>query len=143
MVRLFRWIHFRLALSCYRQTPFYENGSVYDQLLILDSYYEVDSALLTEQDLPFYAATWVINLLATNPAMAATLTHLLLWNRSDLKGAWSWATPTALKNWWATFNWKFWKDDGMREQSSKDEKDVDLHYRGMLKVRSLCEVGIK
>ena len=120
MVRLSHWIHFRLASSCYRQTLFYENRSVYDQLLILDPYYEVDPALLTEQDLPFYPASWVINLLATNPAMTATLTHLLLWNRSDLKGAWSWATPTALKNSWATVNWTFWKQDDMREQSSKD-----------------------
>jgi len=115
------------------QTLFYGNGSVYDQLLILNDKFEVDPTLLAEQGLPFYAATWVINLLATNLAMAATFTHLLLWNRSDLRGAWSWATPTALKKSWATIDFKFWQDDGMREQPDKDDKDIDPHYKEMLK----------
>lgn len=108
---------------------------MYDQLLILNDKLEVDPTLLAEQGLPFYASTWVINLLATNLAMAATFTHLLLWNRNDLKGAWSWATPTALKQSWATINFKFWQDDGMREQPDKDDKDIDPHYKEMLKVR--------
>jgi len=67
--------------------------------------------------------------------MAATFTHLLLWNRSDLRGAWSWATPTALKKSWATIDFKFWQDDGMREKPDEDDKDIDPHYKEMLKVR--------
>jgi hypothetical protein len=108
---------------------------VYDQLLILNSNYEVDPSLLAEHGLPFYAATWVVQLLATNMAMAATFTHLLLWNRSDLKGAWSWATPTALKKSWATFNIRFWENDGMRAKPDVDDKEIDPHYEEMLKVR--------
>jgi OPT oligopeptide transporter protein len=101
------------------------------QLLILNSNYEVDPTLLAEQGLPFYASTWVVQLLTTNLGMAATFTHLLLWNRDDLRGAWSWARPSALKETWANFNWKFWQDDGVRDQSN--DEDLDPHYREMLK----------
>ncbi len=83
--------------------------------------------------LPFYASTWVVQLLATNLGMAATFTHLLLWNFDDVRSAWTWATPTALKESWRTFNWKFWENDGMREVSEEDQKDLDPHYREMLK----------
>ncbi|KAJ7678971.1 OPT oligopeptide transporter protein-domain-containing protein [Mycena polygramma] len=115
------------------QELFYANGSVYDQLLILNDNFEVDPTLLAEQGLPFYAATWVVQLLATNLGMAATFTHLLLWNRDDLRGAWSWMAPSALKESWASFNWRFWQDDGMREVPSKEGEDIDPHYREMLK----------
>ncbi|KAK7016289.1 OPT superfamily oligopeptide transporter [Favolaschia claudopus] len=114
------------------QDLFYANGSVYDQLLILNENFEVDPTLLAQQGLPFYASTWVVQLLTTNLGMAATFTHLLLWNRDDLRGAWSWMTPSALKRAWANFNWKFWEDDGMRA-APKDEADIDPHYREMLK----------
>ncbi|KAJ6507971.1 OPT oligopeptide transporter protein-domain-containing protein [Mycena vitilis] len=112
------------------QELFYANGSVYDQLLILNNNFEVDPTMLAEQGLPFYAATWVVALLGTNLGTAATFTHLLLWNRDDLRGAWSWMAPSALKESWAGFNWRFWQDDGMRE---KDGQDIDPHYREMLK----------
>ncbi|KAG8217851.1 OPT oligopeptide transporter [Butyriboletus roseoflavus] len=119
------------------QLLFYENGTVYDQSLILDSNYGVDPTLLAEQGLPYYAGTWVIYLLATNLGLAATFTHLLLWNRDDLRSAWSWASPTKLRSQWQQFSWqnvkwKFWTNDGIREQPSGDE-DMDPHYVQMLK----------
>ncbi|KAJ6623963.1 OPT oligopeptide transporter protein-domain-containing protein [Mycena sp. CBHHK59/15] len=115
------------------QTLFYANGTQYDQLLILNDKFEVDPTLLAEQGLPFYASTWVVQLLATNLGMAATFTHLLLWNRDDLRGAWSWMTPSALKQSWTSFNWRFWNDDGMRETPKDTDADIDPHYREMLK----------
>jgi hypothetical protein len=48
------------------QLLFYENGTVYNQTLIMNSNYEVDPALVAEQGLPFYAGTWIINLLSMN-----------------------------------------------------------------------------
>ncbi|KAF7316671.1 OPT oligopeptide transporter [Mycena chlorophos] len=111
------------------QELFYANGTVYDQLLILNSNFEVDPTLLAEQGLPFYASTWVVQLLTTNLGMAATFTHLLLWNRDELRAAWSWATPSALRQSFATFNWRFWQDNGMREE----DPETDPHYREMLK----------
>jgi len=65
--------------------------------------------------------------------LAATFTHLLLWNWDDLRSAWSWMTPSGIKQWWANFNWKFWQADGMREQDIDDDQ-IDPHYKQMLKV---------
>lgn len=117
---------------------FYENGTLYDQLLILNSNYEVDPTLLAEQGLPFYAGTFVVYLISTNMGMAATFTHLLLWNRDDLREAWDWMSPSKLRKWWQDFrwgnvNWKFWNDGGMRNQL-KGGGDIDPHYAQMLKV---------
>ncbi|OJA16703.1 hypothetical protein AZE42_11172 [Rhizopogon vesiculosus] len=133
------------------QLLFYENGTQYNQTLILNSNYEVDPALLAEQGLPYYASTWVIWLLGSNLAslshfdgetseinclksqsLSATFTHLLLWNRDDLCSAWGWMTLPIIKQWWANFDWKVWQADGMRKQDIDDEK-IDPHYKLMLK----------
>ncbi|KIJ61351.1 hypothetical protein HYDPIDRAFT_116119 [Hydnomerulius pinastri MD-312] len=114
------------------QLLYYENGTEYNQTLILNSNYEVDPTLLAEQGLPYYSSTWVINLLATNLGLAATFTHLLLWNFKDLSSSRGWASLANLKQMWSNFDWKFWQHDGMREVDLNDE-DIDPHYREMLK----------
>ncbi|KAG1875141.1 OPT oligopeptide transporter protein-domain-containing protein [Suillus tomentosus] len=114
------------------QLLFYENGTVYDQTLIMNSNYEVDPTLVAEQGLPFYAGTWIVNLLSTNLALAATFTHLLLWNKDDLSAAWTWINMDTLRSWRANFDWKFWKHSGEREVPANTE-DLDPHYREMLK----------
>lgn len=114
---------------------FYENGTIYDQLLILNDKLEVDPTLLAKQGLPFYSGTWVSFLLTSNLGIAATFTHLLLWNRDDLRAAWSWMNKDSLKQMWAEFDWRFWRADGNREVPS--DADIDPHYREMLKVCSL------
>ena len=119
----------RLQLS---QELFYENGTLYDQLLILNDKLEVDPTLLAEQGLPFYAGTWITYLLTSNIGMAATFTHLLLWNRNDLRAAWSWMNKDSIKQMWKEFDWRFWKADGNRQPPPDDE--LDPHYREMLKV---------
>ncbi|KAI0049000.1 OPT oligopeptide transporter [Auriscalpium vulgare] len=114
------------------QTLFYENGTEYNQTLILNSNYEVDKTLLAEQGLPFYAATWVVQLLTTNLGMAATFTHILLWNREDISQAWTWARPANIKKMISEFDWRFWQDEGVRDVPPEDA-DIDPHYREMLK----------
>ncbi|KIK91682.1 hypothetical protein PAXRUDRAFT_830625 [Paxillus rubicundulus Ve08.2h10] len=119
------------------QLLFYENGTIYNQSLILDANYEVDPTLLAEQGLPYYASSWVVYLLAMNLGLGATITHLLLWNHDDLRGAWEWMRPSNLRKEWQGFrlrsvNWKFWQDDGMREQP-QNTKELDPHYAQMLK----------
>ncbi|KAF8896110.1 OPT oligopeptide transporter protein-domain-containing protein [Infundibulicybe gibba] len=96
------------------QTLFYQNGTVYDQLLILNDKLEVDPVLLAEQGLPFYAGSWVVQLLSTNLGMAATFTHLLLWNYADMQNAWNWLRPSVLRSMWNNF-------------------DLRPHYQQMLK----------
>ncbi|KZO97758.1 OPT superfamily oligopeptide transporter [Calocera viscosa TUFC12733] len=115
------------------QTLFFENSTQYDQLAILNDNFEVDYDKLAEVGLPWYASTWVVQLLTTNLGMAATFTHLLLWNWADLASAWSWATPSGIRRIWATLNWRFWQDDGERE--IPDSADLDPHYKEMLKYK--------
>ncbi|KZS98527.1 OPT oligopeptide transporter [Sistotremastrum niveocremeum HHB9708] len=110
-----------------------ENGTQYNQTLILNDQLEVDKNLLAIQGLPFYAGTWVTQLLSTNLGMAATFTHLLLWNRDDLRDAWSWATPTGIKRMYTNFDWRFWRSTGEREYTEAEYKSFDPHYREMLK----------
>ncbi|KAG2353183.1 OPT oligopeptide transporter protein-domain-containing protein [Suillus spraguei] len=114
------------------QLLFYENGTQYNQTLILNSNYEVDPTLLAEQGLPYYASTWIVYLLTSNLGLAATFTHLLLWNWDDLCSAWSWMSLSSIKQLWANFDWKFWQADGMRKQDIDDE-NIDPHYKQMLK----------
>ncbi|KAG9318821.1 OPT oligopeptide transporter protein-domain-containing protein [Chiua virens] len=119
------------------QLLFYENGTLYNQTLIMNANYEVDPTLVAEQGLPYYAGTWVVYLLTTNLSLGATFTHLFLWNRDDLRSSWSWMAPSNLRRMWQEFswkgvNWKFWKDDGIREQP-KEGEDIDPHYAQMLK----------
>lgn len=114
------------------QLLFYGNGTIYNQTLIMNSNYEVDPTLVAEQGLPFYAGTWIINLLSMNLALAATFTHLLLWNKDDLRAAWTWMNMDSLRSWRANFDWEFWKHSGKREVPANTE-DLDPHYREMLK----------
>jgi hypothetical protein len=81
---------------------------------------------------PYYAGSWVVQLLTTNLGLGATFTHLLIWNFDDLVGAWSWLSPSSLKSMYQNFDWKFWKYDGMRDEG--DIKETDPHYLEMLKV---------
>jgi hypothetical protein len=117
----------------------------------MNSNYEVDPALVAEQGLPFYAGTWIIYLLSTNlvcqepplmykwfahilpQGLAATFTHLFLWNKDDLREAWTWMNMDTLRSWRANFDWKFWKHGGKREVPANTE-DLDPHYREMLNV---------
>jgi len=104
---------------------------VYNQTLNLNDKFEVDPQLLAQEGLPFYAGTWVAQLLVVNLGLGATFTHLLLWNYSDIKGAWSWMSISNLRLIYQNFDWRFWTDDGMRKQSEDGESDP--HYREMLK----------
>ena len=81
---------------------------------------------------PFYAGTWVVQLLASNLGFGAAVTHLLIWNYTDIMGAWTWMSPSRLKQIYQNFNWRFWTDDGIRKQF--DDGESDPHYREMLKV---------
>ncbi|KAG6331947.1 hypothetical protein ID866_7144 [Astraeus odoratus] len=118
------------------QLLFYENGTVYDQTLIIDGNYEVDPALVAEQGLPYFASSWVAYNIAATLSLGAIITHFLLWNRDDLRGAWGWMNLNAIREMWQNFEWKFWKDDGTHPQPDPLE-NLDPHYAQMLKVPSL------
>ncbi|GAA6013368.1 hypothetical protein JCM10207_000871 [Rhodosporidiobolus poonsookiae] len=61
------------------QDLFYENGTQYDQLSILNADYSLNETKLAEQGLPWYAASNAIYYLGCNFAIGATLTHVAIW----------------------------------------------------------------
>ncbi|GAA5902251.1 hypothetical protein JCM8208_007240 [Rhodotorula glutinis] len=61
------------------QQLFYKNGTVYDQLAILNADYSLNSTALAEQGVPWYAASNAVYYLGSNLAIGATLTHVGIW----------------------------------------------------------------
>lgn len=116
----------------FSQLLFYENGTIYDQTLIMNGNFEVDPTLVAAQGLPSFASSWVISLIGTNLGIGSTITHFLLWNYDDFRPAWSWIRLDALRKVLVEFNWKFWQNNGMRQHAEAD-KDLDPHYAQMLK----------
>lgn len=72
------------------QDLFVQNGSsLYDQTVILDNNNEVDYDKLNAYGLPAYAGSQVISLLSYNLGISAAITHVMLFNWTDIKAAWS------------------------------------------------------
>lgn len=69
------------------QSLFYENGTLFDQLSILDSNFRFDPAKLDVVGLPWFAASQVLTKIGTNLAIGATFTHVFLWYGKDIVDA--------------------------------------------------------
>ncbi|KAF9031336.1 peptide transporter MTD1 [Hymenopellis radicata] len=61
------------------QALFYENGSLYDQLSILDDNFRLDEAKLDVVGLPWFASSQVLTKIGSNLAIGATITHVVIW----------------------------------------------------------------
>ncbi|KAJ7107983.1 peptide transporter MTD1 [Mycena crocata] len=66
------------------QELFYENGTAYDQLSILDDNFRLDEAALEVQGLPWFATSNVLYKIGVNLSIGATITHVFLWYRKDI-----------------------------------------------------------
>ncbi|KAJ7643180.1 peptide transporter MTD1 [Mycena rosella] len=66
------------------QALFYENGTQYDQLAILDAHFRLDKAALESQGLPWLAASQVLTRIGINLSVGATVTHVILWYGKDI-----------------------------------------------------------
>ncbi|CAA7263920.1 unnamed protein product [Cyclocybe aegerita] len=66
------------------QALFYENGTLYDQLAILDEHFRLDPAKLAEQGLPWFASSQVLTKIGSNLAIGATIMHVILWYGKDI-----------------------------------------------------------
>ncbi len=126
-----------LSFPFLSQGLFYANGTSYNQTLVLNENFEVDPVFLAEQGLPFYAGTWVIQLMASNLASAATVTHMILWNRDDIRAAWDWLAPSTLCRSFEYFTvetLKFWEQGAPDQRMAEvTDENIDPHYRKMLK----------
>ncbi|KAF8801788.1 peptide transporter MTD1 [Phlegmacium glaucopus] len=66
------------------QALFFENGTLYDQLAILDSNFRLDPSKLAQQGLPWFASSQVIYSIGVNLSIGATIMHVLLWYGKDI-----------------------------------------------------------
>ncbi|PBK76799.1 OPT oligopeptide transporter [Armillaria solidipes] len=62
------------------QLLYFENGTEYDQTLILDADYSINATKLEAVGLPFMAGTQVISKIGASLSFGATVTHMVLWN---------------------------------------------------------------
>ncbi|KAF9456897.1 peptide transporter MTD1 [Collybia nuda] len=69
------------------QQLFYPNGTIYQQLRILDDKFMLDPAMLEVEGLPWFASSQVLTKIGANLAIGATITHVLLWYSRDIIGA--------------------------------------------------------
>ncbi|KAF8200156.1 peptide transporter MTD1 [Pholiota molesta] len=66
------------------QALFNEDGTLYDQLSILDENFRLDPAKLEQVGLPWFAGTQVLWKIGGNLAIGATIMHVLLWYGKDI-----------------------------------------------------------
>jgi OPT family oligopeptide transporter len=104
----------------------------YDIKKILNAHHEVDDALLAKAGLPWFTASYALSLTTINIAIAATITHMLIWHYDDIKTAWAFITVDNLKKFIRphTWNWKFWKQSGTA-MTPEEAEAIDPHYRLM------------
>ncbi|KAF9462816.1 peptide transporter MTD1 [Collybia nuda] len=66
------------------QQLFYLNGTIYQQLRILDDKLMLDPAKLEVEGLPWFASSQVLAKIGANLAIGATITHVVLWYGVDI-----------------------------------------------------------
>ncbi|KAH8832033.1 OPT oligopeptide transporter [Flagelloscypha sp. PMI_526] len=66
------------------QLLYYENGTEYDQLLILNDDYTLNREKLEEQGLPWLAPSNMVGKIAYSMGFGASVMHILLWCRKDI-----------------------------------------------------------
>ncbi|KAJ7643182.1 peptide transporter MTD1 [Mycena rosella] len=66
------------------QGLFYENGTRYNQLSILDANFRLDKAALERQGLPWLAGTQVLARIGVSLSIGATITHVIIWYGKDI-----------------------------------------------------------
>ena len=66
------------------QLLYYENGTRYDQLRILNDDYTLNYDKLRQQGLPWYAASQLLFKISRTMYIGAALMHFILWHSKDV-----------------------------------------------------------
>lgn len=110
--------------------------NIYNQSLILNDKFEIDNAKLEAEGIPHLTATYLAYILTTNMGMTATIVYMFLWNRDDLKAAWSWASPSQIRKNFSLQRLQFWRNQETPEerlQRKQDDPTLDPHYKLMMR----------
>jgi hypothetical protein len=111
------------------QLLYYENGTQYDQLAILNPDLTLNNTLLEQQGLPWYAASQLLFFVSRTIYIGASVTHFLLW-------------------YWPTFakiikNYRTKECDDPHYQKMKVYKEVsNWYYTGILLVCAALAIGL-
>jgi hypothetical protein len=92
----------------------FTNYTIYDQTLILKEDFTIDESKLALEGIPYLTGTYIAYLITSNAGLTATITHMLLWNWDDLKGAWSWLHPRNLQKLREPGTYMFWRQTETR-----------------------------
>ncbi|RDX43336.1 OPT oligopeptide transporter [Lentinus brumalis] len=66
------------------QLLFYENGTEYDQLSILNDDFTLNTTKLAQQGLPYYAASQTLTQLSRTAYIGTAVTHFFIWHFKDV-----------------------------------------------------------
>lgn len=118
------------------QVLFSENATIGNQLqwnqtLVIGADNRIDKEALAEVGLPWFAATYVVNILTSNMCISAGLVHMFLWYWTEMKAALSMFHPTSILQKLDPRNWSL---SFLREDAKADpnEDNYDPHYKLML-----------
>lgn len=104
----------------------------YDIRKILDKNHQVDPIRLAKEGLPWFSASYALSLTTVNIAIAATISHMLVWHYDDIKSAWAFINVANIKTMLRpqTWNWKFWHQEEST-MTAEEAEEIDPHYRLM------------
>ncbi|KAJ5570081.1 uncharacterized protein N7459_009511 [Penicillium hispanicum] len=107
-----------------------DNQLQWNQTLVIGADNRIDKDALAEVGLPWFTATYVINILTSNMAITAGMTHVFLWHWEDMKAALSFLTWDSLKHILNPRAWNlaFWKKEAKAEPY---QEHYDPHYKLM------------
>lgn len=121
------------------QVLFSENATIGNQLqwnqtLVIGADNRINKEALAEIGLPWFAATYVINILGSNMCISAGIVHMLLWHWTEMKVALDMLNPFSLVQRLNPKNWKlaFWRKN---EEADPNEDNYDPHYKLMMKYK--------
>lgn len=108
----------------------------YNETLIMNPDFTINSDSVDTVGVPYLTATYVNYLITTNVSLTATIVHMLLWNYSEIRLGWTWITLDKIKTLVKPDTYYFWKSTGIRTEQEKEEilnnPTIDPHYRLMV-----------
>ncbi|OKL57025.1 hypothetical protein UA08_07344 [Talaromyces atroroseus] len=108
----------------------------WNQTAVIGANNVVDPEALAAEGLPYFAATYVVNILASNMAITAGIVHICLYFWNDIKDTVLALDPRRI---WPKLNPRRWNLDFFRKGSVPDpmEDHYDPHYELMLKYKAV------
>lgn len=112
-------------------SPNASDAIVWNQTAVIGSDNLIDPAALAIEGLPWFATTYVVNILVTNLSVTAAIVHVFLWYPREMKAAFSIFSLSGMRKLFdfKGWNWTFWKNSS---KPDANREYYDPHYKLML-----------